>query len=241
MENDTVRRNAEEPTRKRTAFNVNDGEWSRSILNKSKKNIKVQNVVDATEILGTGDPDGQNVNRNSSNDQAPLFNGHLQQASGNRTESYFGKSDSYQIGHDSSERCNTLINEEERESTLEGRQVKLEDNDGGDIELDWNSSTTREHTGLGDQCYALTASLEGNKEGAHEAFIKEEDHSDDESNVGDIIGGFLENSVDDIHRDVEGYDGELVPGYISDHDSQVRQYFSTTIISYRPSRHPYFG
>ena len=244
--NDTARRNAEEPTRKRTGRNANDREWSRSILNKSKKNSRVQNVVDVTEVSRTPDPGLQNLNWNLSNYQAPLCNGHLQQASGNFTESsHFGKSDSYQIAHDSSETCNTLINEEERENTLTGSQVKLEDSDGGDIELNRSVSTTEEDTELGDQCYTLTASLEGSKKDVDEAFFKEEvyddNFSDDESDAGDMIGGFFEKSVDDIRKDVAGYAGELLLGYKSDHESQVRPCFSTITISHRQSRHPYIG
>eukprot|EP00112_Aurelia_sp_Birch-Aquarium-sp1_P012505 Seg2628.13 transcript_id=Seg2628.13/GoldUCD/mRNA.D3Y31 product="hypothetical protein" protein_id=Seg2628.13/GoldUCD/D3Y31 len=206
-ENDAVGRNAEEPTSKRTVLNGNDRELSKS------------NMVDATEVSRIGDLGMQNFDGNLSNNQAPPCNGQEHDASGNIKKHCFDESDSDQIARDS--RCNTLMDEAEREGRFDGGQVKLEVSDGNDIELRRNLPTTKEHAKDNDQCNNGKISLEGTED-VCETFIKEEQHDDCHDDDGDadgIIEGFLEDSFDDTHDNDEHCNGELMPEYTYNRES----------------------
>ena len=225
-ENDAVGSGKKEPELKETDFGGIDREWSKTIPDKSKKTERAQNIVYDTGISTiNAHLNMQNVNGNLSENQAHPRNGQVQDALGNIKKRHFEKSDSDQIACDSNKTCNTLINEEEKEGRFWERQVKQEDSDVNDVEVNGYVSTSTEHTRENDQCRNLNASLEGNKEAFLETFVKEEeydDYDDDGGDAGGIIGGFLEDTINDLHDDDEHHDGELVTGYTSDDKPQVR-------------------
>lgn len=178
----------------------------------------------------------RNVSRNLSKKEAQPRNDQVQYALGNVTKLHLEQSDSNQIARDSSERCNILIDGEERDGKFEGRAVKLEDNDGNNVELNRNVSKNIEHTEDDHQCNNLKTLLERNEEDIHETVIKEEEHDDYhdvDSATSGIIGGFLEDSIDDIHDNDESYNGEFVSGCSFDHVSQVRECCSIKFILHR--------
>ena len=229
-ENDNAGSNKKDPQLKETDFGGIDREWSKSIRGKSNKTEIAQNMVYDTRISTIyAHLKMQNINANLSENQAQPRNGQVQDTFGNVKKRHFEKSDSDQVDHNINECCNTLINGEEMECRFWEGQVKLEDIDVNDVEVNGYVSTSTEHKRENDQCRNVSGFFEANKETFHETFVKEEEYDDYDDNGGDaggIIGGFLEDKIDDLDDD-EHYDGELVTGYTSDHKPQVRQYLST--------------
>eukprot|EP00112_Aurelia_sp_Birch-Aquarium-sp1_P004366 Seg1493.8 transcript_id=Seg1493.8/GoldUCD/mRNA.D3Y31 product="Zinc finger protein 331" protein_id=Seg1493.8/GoldUCD/D3Y31 len=228
-ENGAVGSNTNESEKRETDIEGIDRDWSKGLLSNSKTNGSEHNMVDDAGISiinahVTLQNVSRNVSRNLSKKEVQPRNEQVQDSLGNVTKLHLEQSDSNQIARGSSERCNSLIDGEERDSKFEGRAVKLEDNDGNNVELNRNVSKNIEHTEDDHQCNNLKTLLERNEEDIHETVIKEEEHDDYhdvDSATSGIIGGFLEDSIDDIHDNDESYNGELVPGCSFDHVSQT--------------------
>ena len=224
-ENDAVGGNVRGQERTETDSNRIDRELSESVLGKSKGNDRVRNIVDDTGFSGIDDLNMQNVDENLSDNQARPCYGQALDASGTVTRNHFDPLDSDQVADDSSERRNAMIGNEESEGILGGRQVKLEDSDGNDIELNRNVSASNEHINDNDQCNYVNAVMERTEGNFCETFIKEEEYDDDDG-AGGIIEGFLEDDdeSDNLHENDEHCNEEFIPGFSSLHESEVRPY-----------------
>ena len=194
-------------------------------------------VNDTGTLIINSDLITLNINESLSDNQAPPCGYQGEDAPHNATQSSPEESDSHQIACDSIQRCDTFMNEGERNAEVQGRHVKLEDSDSSSVELNRNMSTINEHTRDNDDCNNVKASSEGNKEVVLETFVKKEEYDDDGSDAGGIIGGFLDDSIDHLHYNDEHDNRELMPKHSPDHEPQVRQYLSTFML-YRPSRRP---
>ena len=220
-ENDAVGGNAREPERTETDSNRIDRELSKSVLSKSKSSDRVRNIVDDTGFSRIDDLNMQNVDGTLSNNQVQPGNGQVLDASGTVTRQHFHQLEWDQIAHDSSKRCNTMVGNEESGGILGVRQVKLEDNDANDIELNRKVSSRNERINDNDQCSNVKAVMERTEGNFSETFIKEEEYDDDDGACG-IIEGFLEDESDDLLDNDVHCNGELMPGFSSLRESQVR-------------------
>ena len=145
------------------------------------------------------------------------------------TKDQFDLSHSDQRSSDPSGQCNAL-SDKGRESGLEGRQVKIEDANVANSELEERVSITDVHEGEIYPHDMSKTSFQAEEKEANTAFkIKQEDTDDDhnafveDNHDGEdgIIGGFLEDSDgESVHLD-EHFDRENMPGSTIDTSVKV--------------------
>ena len=140
------------------------------------------------------------------------------------TKDHTGESDSDQRTSEPTERCHTL--NEIGEGRFDRRPVKSEDTSVDNIELDERVPAIDFRTRQTYPCDVQGTSFQEAQEGAYTAIkIKQEENNvDDYNDKAGIIGGFLEDSDEDLQIDGEHCDWESMPGCTTDNNAKVWEF-----------------